>query len=180
MAEIKGKFITVACSLLETKPEAKKKAQAAVKRITGKEYDQLTPEGWYSTSVLESVFKSIEESSPAIIAAASIKLIGRNVYPTIKKTVGFPPTLKTTLDFLKYEAKSFLQDHRGPDIVPRKIIHASEGKVTMEAKSPGYNCVFIEGVYLGILDITGVSKGKVTQVKCVKKGAPTCEYHIQW
>jgi hypothetical protein len=180
MAEIKGKFITLACSLLETKPEAKTKALGAVKTATGKEYNQLDPEGWYKTSILESVFKAIESVTPTIIASASIKLIGRNVYPTIDKTRGLPKTLKIPLDFFKYEAESFKIDHRGGDVIPRKIIQASDGKVVIEAKSPGYNCLLIEGVYLGILEMCGIRNGKVRQEKCVKKGDPTCIYHITW
>ena len=36
---MKGKFITLACSLLETKPNAKKEALDVVKKLTGKEFN---------------------------------------------------------------------------------------------------------------------------------------------
>ncbi|HMY33909.1 MAG TPA: hypothetical protein PLM36_22885 [Leptospiraceae bacterium] len=105
MAEVKGKFITLSCSLLETKPAAKKAALEAVKNMTGKEFNELDPEGWYDTKVMQSVFKAIEENSSPLLARAAIKLIGQKVYPTIEKTAGLPPTLKTPLDFIKFEAE---------------------------------------------------------------------------
>ncbi len=120
MAEIKGKFVMLACSLLETKPEAKAQALANVKRLTGSEWNELDPEGWYDTKVLNSVFEAIEGTSSPILAWAAIKVIGQNVYPTIEKTVGLPKSLKTPLDFVKFEAEGFLANHRGADVIPRQ------------------------------------------------------------
>ncbi|MDC7124708.1 MAG: hypothetical protein PQJ46_04025, partial [Spirochaetales bacterium] len=84
------------------------------------------------------------------------------------------------LDFIKFEAEGFKNEHRGSDVVPRKIIEAKEGKVLIEAMSPGYDCLLIEGVYLGILDMCNVSNKEVMQTKCVKRGDPVCEYLIRW
>lgn len=180
MAEIKGKFILLACSLLETKPEAKSQALANVRRLTGREWNELDPEGWYDTKVINSVFEAIEANASPILAWAAIKVIGQNVYPTIERTVGLPKTLQTPLDFVKFEAEGFMANHRGPDVTPRKIVSAEPGSVVVEAPSPGYNCSFIEGVFDGILIMCGIRNGEVTQTRCVKKGHPTCEYHIRW
>lgn len=62
MAKVKGKFITMACSLLELNREAKREASQTIKRLTGKEWGQLTPEGWYNASVIEAVFQVTENT----------------------------------------------------------------------------------------------------------------------
>lgn len=180
MAEIKGKFITLACSLLQTKPEARAAALQAVKSMTGKEWSELDPEGWYDTRVLGAVFDAVEANTSPILAWAALKVIGQRVYPTIEATAGLPKDLRTPLDFVKFEAEGFKANHRGADVVQRKLIKAEPGSVVMEAPSPGYNCAFIEGVFDGILRMCTIMNGKVTQTKCVRKGHSTCEYHIQW
>ncbi len=180
MADVKGKYITMACRLLETKPEAKKAALQSVKNLTGKEYNELDQEGWYDGKVLESIFQAIREYSTPIIANAAIKLIGQKIFPSIDQTVGLPKHLKTPLDFIKYDIESFKNDHRGSDVKQRKIIEAQEGKVLMEATSPGYDCTLIEGVFLGILNMCGVKNKEVIQTKCVKKGDQDCVYLIKW
>jgi predicted hydrocarbon binding protein len=180
MADLKGKFVTLACSLLETKPEAKTAALAAVKQMTGKEWNELDPEGWYDTKVMNAVFQAIEDHTSPLLAWAAIKVIGRRVYPTIESSVGLPPNLNTPLDFVKFEAQGFLANHRGSEVVPRKIISAEPGLVVMEAPSPGYKCSFIEGVFEGILIMCDIRNGKVKQTRCVTKGDPTCEYVISW
>ncbi|HNF16090.1 MAG TPA: hypothetical protein PK453_20685, partial [Leptospiraceae bacterium] len=81
MAEVKGKFITLSCTLLETKPKAKQEALQKVKEMTGKEFDELDPEGWYDTKVFQAVFSSIEANTSVLLAKAAIKLIGQKVYP---------------------------------------------------------------------------------------------------
>ena len=180
MAEIRGKFITLACSLLESKPEAKRIATESVKRLTGQEWNELDQEGWYDTKVLSAVFEAIGANTSPILAWAALKVIGQNVYPTIDKTVGLPKTLKTPLDFVKFEAEGFMANHRGADVIPRRIISAEPGSVVIEAPSPGYDCSFIEGVFDGILIMCGIRNGDVSQTRCVKKGHGTCEYHIRW
>lgn len=180
MADIKGKFITLACSLLETKPEAKRAALDAVVRMTGKASDQLDPEGWYDTKVLDAVFSAIEQHTSPMLAWAAIRLIGTRVYPTINQTVGLPKNLETPLDFVKFEAQGFRDNHRGSDVQPRRFVKSDYGDVVVEAPSPGYNCAFIEGVFDGILQMCGIKTGKVSQTRCIKKGDSTCEYHIQW
>jgi predicted hydrocarbon binding protein len=180
MAEVKGKFITLACSLLETKPEAKTAALEEIKTRTGLEWNELDPEGWYDTEVFEAVFNSIEKNTSRVMAWAAIKVIGQSVYPTIQRTAGLPQGLDTPSDFVKFEAQGFLENHRGPDVIPRKVLEDSPNRVVMEAPSPGYNCALIEGVFEGILHMCDRKEGRVKQTKCVKNGDPTCEYTIEW
>ncbi len=180
MAEIKGKFITLACDLIKSKPQARAAAVDAVKKSTGAEPEALEPEAFYDTKVLNSVFTAIEQDSPGVVGAASIKFIGRLVYPTIKNTAGLPDHLKTPLDFVKFEGDGFLANHRGPDVVPRRFEKLEEGHVIVEAPSPGYNCIFIEGVFEGILGMVGVAGASVRQTQCARKGDNTCVYDIKW
>jgi hypothetical protein len=180
MAQIRGKFITMACSLLVLKPAAKAEAYQRVKSLTGKEWDQLEPEGWYDAEGPEAVFQVAEKYHGAVMSRAVIKVMGRRIYPTIDETVGLPTHLKTPVDWLEWEGSNFLNDHRGPDVVPRKFIKTEPGHIVVEAASPGYNCFITEGVYEGILEICGVKDYKVTQTRCVKKGDAVCEYDIRW
>jgi hypothetical protein len=180
MAEVKGKFIMLAVDLIKTKPEARQAAMIAVKNLTGKDPYELDPEGWYDTKVFDTVFSTIEANTTGIMGWASIKVIGQLVYPTIRTTVGLPPNLVTPLDFLKFEAEGFLQNHRGPDVIARRFIKVEDGDIIVAAPSPGYNCTLIEGVYEGILQICRIGDGIVRQTQCVKKGDPTCIYHISW
>jgi len=180
MAKSKGKFIQMACSLLDLNPEAKNEALQAIKRLTGESCNQLTPEGWYDTSVIESIFQVAEKHYGSIMAWSTIKIMGRRVYPTIAKTVGFPKELRTPLDWVKWEGKSFLADHQGRDVVPRKFLRTDPGHVVVEAISPGYNCILVEGVYEGILEMCNIKSYRVKQTRCVKKGDPVCEYDITW
>ena len=180
MANIKGKFITMSCALLEWKPEAHDTAIKKIRQMTGKEWNQLDPEGWYDTAVLQAVFQAVIDHDGPMLGAASIKVMGRRVYPTIEKTVGLPKDLKTPLDWVKWEGNSFMLDHQGKDVVPRKFLNTELGHVIVEALSPGYDCTLIEGVYAGILDICKIKNYKITQTRCVKKGDPVCEYDISW
>lgn len=176
MAQVKGKFIMLSCSLLETKPNAKKEALDAVKTMTGKEFNELDPEGWYDTKVMQAVFKAIEDNTSPLLARAAIKLIGQKVYPTIEKSAGLPKTLKTPLDFIKFEAEGFLLNHQGADVKPRNIITAEDRNVVIEANSPGYSPILIEGVFLGILEMCLIRTGKVEY----KEENGNSVYYIKW
>lgn len=180
MAELRGKFISLACRLLQTEPHIKEAAQEAVVWMTGEMPGELEPEGWYDTQVLAEVLKAVETHSTPLLAWATIKVIGQNVYPLIKATTGLPQDLRTPVDFLAFEAQGFLCSHRGADVVPRKFMKLEDGHVVVEALSPGYSCVLIEGVFEGILRMCSVRTGRVTQPKCVLKGDPACVYEIQW
>jgi len=180
MAEVKGKFITLATELLKSKPRSRESAVAAVKQLTGKAPLELDPEGWYDTKVFDAVFEAIKEHESPLLAWAAIKVIGQNVYPTIDATVGLPKHLQTPLDFLKFEADGFMANHRGAGVTPRKFIKTEDRHIIVEAPSPGYNCALIEGVYDGILRMCHINTGEVKQTKCVRKGGSTCEYDIKW
>ncbi|MFH0824546.1 MAG: hypothetical protein V2B18_17470 [Pseudomonadota bacterium] len=180
MAEIKGNIIMLACSLLETKPEAKTAALSSVKQMTGKEWDQLDPNGWYDTKVLQMVFQAIVDNTSSLRGWAAIKVIGRKVFPTVHKRAGLPPSLTTPLDFFQYSVQSYRENHRGSDVIQRKIIKAEPGMVVIDAPSPGYSCALAEGIYEGILMMCDVRNGQVKQSRCVTKGDPTCEYVISW
>jgi hypothetical protein len=179
MAEVKGKFITLAADLLRSKPAVRSAAMGAVERMTGKTPFGLEPEGWYDTTVLDEVFRAIDEGESPLVAWAVVKVIGQNLYPTIY-AMGLPKDLRTPLDFLKFEAEDFLRNHRGSDVVPRKFIKTETSCIIIEALSPGYNCALTEGVFDGILRMCHVTRGRVKQTKCVRKGDSTCEYSIQW
>jgi hypothetical protein len=118
MAEVKGKLITLATELLRSQPGVRSSAIVAIKRITGKTPLELEPEAWYDTKVLGEFFRAIEESESPLVAWASIKVIGENIYPSVYAAGGVPKHLKAPLDFLKLEAEGFLHDHRGVDVVP--------------------------------------------------------------
>ncbi len=180
MAEVKGKFIALACSLIQTKPDALKAATDAVKKMTGRDFSELDPEGWYDTKVMAAVFTALEDHCSPILAWAAIKVIGLRVYPTIEATAGLPRHFESPLDFVVFEAEGFLANHRGPEVIPRKFLKSEEGHVIVDAPSPGYNCALIEGVFEGILQMCGVRSGKVVQTKCKKTGDRTCVYDITW
>jgi|GEM_PF-560430 len=179
MAEVKGKFITLACDLIKSKPVARQAAVDSIIGLTGKGPYELDPEGWYDTKVFQAVFGAIEANTEGIMGWAAIKVIGQLVYPTIKATVGLPPELRTPLDFIRFEADGFMLNHRGPDVVPRKFIKTDERDVVVAASSPGYDCTLIEGVFEGILHVCNLD-GRAKQIQCVKKGDSTCVYHITW
>ena len=80
MAKIKGKFIMMACSLLELNPAAKREASQTVKRLTGNAWGRLTPEGWYDASVIDAVFQVAEKQYGNLMGPTVIKVMGRRVY----------------------------------------------------------------------------------------------------
>ena len=178
MADVKGKFISLSVLLMEVYKEGQREADSLVKSQTGMSAADLDPEGWYNTSIFNDVMETYARHS--VTGETAIVTLGRNVYPTIKKTAGLPPHLKTPLDFIKFEAEGFLLNHRGADVVPRKFVHAREGDVLVQAPAPGYNPILYEGVYLGILAMNGVKTGKVVVTKSTRKGDPTDEFHITW
>lgn len=159
MAEVKGKFISLSVNLMSLYPEAQKQANEYLKEKTGKDAKGLDLEGWYDTKDYDYLMNLYASVSRTGIKA--LVTLGKNVYPTIKRTVGLPEHLKTPLDFIKFEADGFLMNHRGLDVLPRKFIKVAEGEVIMKAVAPGYNEKLYEGVFLGILEMIGIKTGKV-------------------
>ena len=157
MGQVKGKFFKMAGSLM-MKHELDK-ANDYLKGMTGATHLDLEDDGWYETSIFDSFLNIPAQMS--VNKDYTYVIVGKRVYPTIKKTVGLPAELKTPLDFLKYEAQGFLMNHKGDDVVPRKFIKVDNKEVIVQAKSPGYNNRLFEGVFLGILEMCGINSGKV-------------------
>lgn len=178
MVEVRGKYIKLIGSLMSLYPDHRVKVDKLLFEQTGKHYNELEPEGWYDVK-WANLF--IDEYTKASLSGEeALVTFGRMIYPTLEKIAGFPPSLKTTLDFIKFEAEGFERAHRGSGIKPRKFIKAIEGEVIVEAHSPGYNSKLYQGVFLGILEMRGVRNGKVVQTKSQEKGDPTSEFHITW
>lgn len=174
MADVKGKFISLAGSLMGSYPENQKVADDRLFTTTGKHFNVLDPEGWYDTKYFNLFMEEYAKGS--ITGEKAIVTLGRNVYPIIKKTAGLPPEIKTPLDMLIFEATGFELNHRGTDVKPRKFIKQDDKHVIVQAPAPGYSQKLFEGVYLGILEMFGIKNGNVVMTK----GAPVFEYNITW
>jgi hypothetical protein len=61
-------------------------------------------------------------------------------------------------------------------VKPRKILVAEDKNVVIEANSPGYSPVLIEGVFLGILEMSMIKTGKV---ECKTENGNSV-YYIKW
>ena len=174
--EIRGQFVTLACSLLETKPEVKAEALNVVNKLTGMSYDKLDPMGWYPVTAFSGVFESLTQKTSTILARAAMKTIGKKVYPTIKAHGGIPAGTDTPLALLKFEAQGFLNAFRGPGVVPRKIVKEAPKDFVVQADMPsGIPPELMEGVYLGILEMCGL-KGGVR----VEESGGHYVYHVTW
>lgn len=178
MADVKGKFITLAGSLMSLYKTQLAEADKIVFTKTGRHWNELEPEGWYDTRLFHFFMEAYAKAS--LSGEQALVTLGRNIYPTIQRTAGLPPHLKTPLDFIKFEAEGYLANHRGSDVIPRTFIKAVEGEVIVQAPAPGYNSKLYEGVFLGILEMCGVKTGKVVQTKSQEKGDSTSEFRITW
>lgn len=178
MAEIKGKFIVLAARLMSLYVVKLMEADEVLFKKTGRHWNELDPEGWYDTALFDLFINAYAKASP--LGEEAIVAIGKGVYPKIKKTVGLPANLKTPLDFTRYEAKGFLDNHRGTDIVPRTFVLVQDRHVIVKAPAPGYSAKLYEGVYLGILEMCGIKTGKVIQSKSTTRGDDTDAFDIRW
>lgn len=178
MAEIKGKFISLTLGLMSSYREAFSAAENLVYRETGKRPGALDPENWYPVKIFDEAMRIYAGAS--ITGENALVTLGREVYPTIKRTSGLPERLRTPLDFILYEAEGFLANHRGEGVRPRVFIYAREGDVLVQAPAPGYNARLYQGVYLGILEMCRVTTGKVVQTRATARGDDTDEFHITW
>lgn len=177
MDELRGKFISVVCKLLETKPEVKAAVLDYVLKQTGKPCDQIDSEGWYPVEVFAGACRVVEEKTTPILARAALKAMGTKIYPAIKATVGLPPHLKTPSDFLRFEAEGYLVSYRGPSVHPREVIKDEPNAYSLQADMPqGVPIPLMEGVFLGILQIAGVYNGSVR----VEEKNGHVYYHITW
>lgn len=178
MAQVKGKFITLTGQLMSLYPDYLNLADSVIFSKLNKHWNQLDPEGWYDTSLFNLFMNTYAKASPC--SDSAIVNVGKHVYPLIKRTAGLPSNLLTPLDYIKYEADGFLANHKGGDVVPRRIIKAVDRDVIIEACAPGYNSILYVGVYLGILTMCGIKTGKVEQTKSQEKGDKVSEFHITW
>lgn len=178
MAEVKGKFITLAAGFIKIYPKFYEKADAFVLAKTGLHQDKLDPEAWYDARLYAYLMDCYVEAS--ITGEKALVTLGRGIYPTIKRTVGFPPGLETPMDFIEFEARGYLENLRGPEIRPRKITKVSARHAVVQLRMDEQPCKVMEGVYQGMLEITGQSQGTVEHRKCIKKGDAECEFHITW
>ena len=174
MADVKGKFITLAGYLMSLYKKQLAEANNYLKKETGKIHNELDPEGWYDTKIFDKFMQKYAEAS--ISKDMAIVTLGKNVYPIIKKTTGLPPEIKTAFDLILFEAKGFELNHRGEDVKPREFIKKEEGHIIVKAPAPGYSQKLYIGVYKGILEMYGIKNGTVEMTK----GKPDFEYEIIW
>lgn len=178
MVEVKGKFITLAAGFIKIYPKYYEMADKRVFEATGLHQDKLDPEGWYDARLYSYLMECYVEAS--ITKEKALVTLGKGIYPTIRRTVGFPPGLETPMDFIHFEAQAYLDNVRGPGVRPRKITKMSDSYAIVRLRMDEQPCKIGEGVYLGILDIAGHPEGTVEHRRCVKGGDPECEFHIRW
>jgi hypothetical protein len=178
MTEVRGKFITLAGSLMSLYPEQREIADKALYAKTGKHWNELDPEGFYEVAVYQVFLDAYCEAS--VTGEGALLTLGKNYFPTINKLGGIPEDIDNALDLIIFSTRSFADDHRGPGIRPIKVITADKGDVILDIPDCGYDCRLGEGVYLGILGMYGIDSGSVEQTKCIKQGSPSCEFHISW
>ncbi|MBN2168366.1 MAG: hypothetical protein JW738_03910 [Actinobacteria bacterium] len=178
MAEIKGKFIILTASLMGLYKNAVQEADEKLFDSTGKHFDELDPEGWYNIKYYNDFISAYVSASPS--GEKAMITLGKKIYPTIKKTVGLPAGLETPLDYVEFELKGYLQNCRGPEVKPRKIISRERNRVVIQTRMTEQPCKLLEGVYLGILTLAGAPEGQVKHSKCISKGDDVCEFEITW
>lgn len=174
MAQIKGKFITLAGTLMSLYKDAQQFCDNILFEKIGLHYHELDPEGWYDTKIFNGFMVNYAKAS--LSGENAIVMLGKHIYPTIERTVGLPAEVKSPLDLIVYEAKGFELNHNGSDVKPRKFLKVEDRHVIVQAPAPGYSQKLYEGVFLGILHMYGVKTGKVEMIK----GAPHFEYEITW
>ena len=178
MAEIRGKFITLTASLMGLYEKQLEEANNLIIKETGTPWKKLDPEGWHDIKYYNNFIDSYVSASPS--REKAMITLGKKIYPTIKKTVGFPPNLNKIIDYVEFESQGYLENVRGDDVEPRNIIKNERGLIVLETHMKEQNCKTLEGVYLSMLALAGIENGSVVQKKCIKNGDPNCEFHISW
>ncbi len=178
MAEVKGKFIRLIGSLMRVYKEKFSAFDSWILAETGKHCSELELEDWYDAKLYRQAMMAYTEGS--IAGERALVTLGKRIYPTIKQTVGFPDGLETPLDFINFEAEGYMSNLRGHEIEPRKFVKKQEGNVIVEMNMKEQDCKVMEGVYIGILEMAGVTDGKVDHQKCIKQGDDCCRFHITW
>ena len=178
MAEIKGNFITLAASLMSLYKDIFETVDKRLFEETGKHWNELDPDGWHDTKYYSDMMTAYAKSSPS--KENAIITLGKQIYPTIKRTVGLPPNLKNPIDYIEFENRGYQENLRGSEIRPRKFVKKENGYVIVQTKMIEQDCKILEGVYMGIMKMAGITRGKIYQEKCIKNGDSYCEYHIIW
>jgi hypothetical protein len=178
MPEVRGKFIRLAGSLMSLYPEQREKADEVLFESTEEHWDKLDPSQWFDADIYKVFLDTYCESS--LTGEKALITLGKKIFPTKKKRGELPDDIESALDLLLYSTKSFTDDHRGAGIRPVEIIKAIEGEVILDVPDHGYDCRVDEGVYIGILGMFDIENGVVEQVRCKKRGDPSCEFHITW
>jgi len=171
MAGVKGKFITLTGMLMSDNLELLEKANQFLENKIGLRHLELDQEEFYDTTVWNDYMHIYTEGHTN--PKQAIIDLGMSVYPTIKRTAGMPPHLKTPLDYIVFEAEGFRMNHAGDDVIQRKIIEESSNHIVMYAPAPGYDENLYIGVWLGILEMIGIDTGKIDEL-----GDHT--YRISW
>ncbi|MCP4522236.1 MAG: hypothetical protein GY827_11190 [Cytophagales bacterium] len=176
MAEVKGKFIKLSASLmsLSNHKDALDFCDKVLFEKIGKHWFQLEDEGWYDTKIFNGFIVNFAKASPKGVEA--IIEVGKRVFPTVKHSVGLPPTIETPLDLIVFEAEAYAKNHRVDHVLPRTFIKKEDGHVIVQAPAPGYHQKLYDGVFLGILEMFNVTTGNIKLLK----GEPHYEYEITW
>lgn len=178
MAQVKGLGISLISMLMGVYKNALKEADDLLFAETGKHLEEIDPEGWYDTKWVKIFLDVYVKASPSNELA--LVTFGKQMYPTLKNGNLLPAHLKTPLDYVKYDADFYLSVHRGPDVLPKKIIKSADNEIIIEASTPGYHSKVNEGVYLGMFKVLQIKTVKVVQTKSQEKGDDTSEFHITW
>lgn len=177
MSEVRGKYISLAGSLMSLYPKQRTEIDSLLFEQTGKHHNELEPEEWYDTKWIKLFLDKYVEAS--LSKDTALVTFGRKIYPTIKASL--PPQLKTPLDFLRFETEGYMQAHKGPDVKPRKILKATEGEFIVQAVMPQWhNARMYEGVYLGILEMCGIKTGRVEKNTIQEARENIVEFRVTW
>ncbi|MCP1311616.1 hypothetical protein [Paenibacillus tyrfis] len=165
MAEIRGKFITLLCSLMGVYKTQQEEANEFVQLNTGKGFKELEAEGWYDYDIYCELMSRYRSAS--LSKDRAMVTLGQKIYPTIRSTMGLPESLMDNLlGFLKFNEEVFKASIRGKEVAPMKFLTIEEGEVIIQSlppsdKYPELHMRLYEGVYLGILELCRVKEKKV-------------------
>ena len=87
-AKLKGKFITLAGSMMSLYKKEQTSADQTLYAITKQHWNELDPEGWYDTSTFNMFLEAYAKTSVA--GVQSIVTLGKNIYPTVKRNLRTP------------------------------------------------------------------------------------------
>ncbi len=178
MAQVKGLGIVLISMLMGVYQNERKEADDLFFAETGKHIDEVDPEDWYDTKWIKFLLDAYVKASPS--KEFALVTFGKQMYPTLKRGNMLPTHLKTPLDYIKYDAEFYFSVHKGPDVLPKKIIKSTSNEIIIEATTPGYDSKVNIGIFLGIFKVLQINTAKVVQTKSQEKGDNTSEFHMIW